>query len=166
VPLSPATYNAWALAHGDPQEFLSGQEADRMSLSARARAYGLNISQQIVELQSLGLLVQVLPVGNQLQRFAEEYRVRALSVGLGNTPDNLQVMAMGHPGQPRMTMPQLVSTVWLYSDYFNSLWEICTELAPNVQGPRGPAAPIDILKEFFGFLPALIAISCAYLDRS
>lgn len=165
--LDPGTYAVWAFTHGDPQALVAGEELNRLSVNAMARDSGLgDISQQLGQLQELGLVLQVLPVGAQLQRFAENHRLRSLSVGLGNASDNLEMMRIGLPEQTRVSVPALAYSVWMYSDAYDSLWETCTGLAAQFVTESGESlSPSEVLKSFFETLPTLIAVSCVYIDR-
>ncbi|MGH3803803.1 MAG: hypothetical protein ACRDTD_27455 [Pseudonocardiaceae bacterium] len=168
--LDAPTYAVWALSHGDPVRMANGAEPNRLSLVAVAREAGLaDIGQSLADLQELGLVVQLLPVGNQLQRFAQAHWVKPLAMGLGNTNEDLERVRIGHPDNLRISVSPLAYNVWLYSDQFQSLWDTCAHVAAQISGQAGDnaatARPDDVLNEFLPILPALIAVSCAYVDR-
>ncbi|MGH3427125.1 MAG: hypothetical protein ACRD3Q_01125 [Terriglobales bacterium] len=164
--LDDATYAVWALAHGNPEQLAAGGESNRLSLVSAARDVGLeDIDQQLSDLQELGLLVQMLPVGNQLQRFAQTHCVLPLAMGLGNAPDDLERVRIGHPDSFRIAVPQLTYNIWMYSDRYESLWGVCEHLAAELNRDNSEVTPDALLTEFLSILPAMIAVSSAYIDR-
>ncbi|HEX3732667.1 MAG TPA: hypothetical protein VHU91_07095 [Mycobacteriales bacterium] len=164
--LDDATYAVWALAHGNPEQLAAGGESNRLSLVSAARDVGLeDIDQQLSDLQELGLLVQVLPVGNQLKKFAQAHCVMPLAMGLGNARHDLDRVRIGHPDNFRIAVPAVAYNIWLYSDRYESLWGVCEQLATQLNKDNSQVTPDKLLTEFLTVLPAMIAVSAAYIDR-
>ena len=163
--LSPLEYAVWGLAHGD-LESLQLAKPSRLSIESEAKELGVDDpSTAFNDLQEQGLLTQVMPVGSAIRRFAEQYQVTPLALGLGNTAEQLGTLMLGHPEQPRIGVGYEVYRVWSFASHYPSLWDACVNLAEPTQNNQTSTDPTFLVNSFFDVLPALLSVSCVYIDR-
>ncbi len=163
--LSPNEYAVWGLAHGD-LETLQNSKPGRPSIEAEAKELGVaDPGVAFTDLLDQGLLAQVMPVESAVRRFAEQYRVTPLALGLGNTAEQLGTLMLGHPEQPRIGVGYEVYRVWSFAGHYPSLWQTCVNLAEPTENAQTSTDPTFLVNSFFDVLPALLSVSCVYIDR-
>jgi hypothetical protein len=163
--LSAAEYVVWGLAHSE-LETLQHTKPSRTAVESQARELGVaDPTTAFSDLTEQGLLAQVMPVGNTVRRFAEQHQVKPLSLGLGNTAEQLGTLTLGHPEQPRIGVGYEVYRVWSFCAHYDSLWETCTALAEPTETEQTSTDPNFLVNSFFDVLPALVSVSCVYIDR-
>ncbi len=163
--LSPPEYAVWGLAHSD-LETLQKTKPSRLSIESEAKELGVaDPAIAFTDLLGQGLLTQVMPVESAVRRFAEQYRVTPLALGLGNTAEQLGTLLLGHPEQPRIGVGYEVYRVWSFTSHYPSLWETCVNLAEPTQNNQTSTDPTFLLNTFFEVLPALLSVSCVCIDR-
>ncbi|MGH3545646.1 MAG: hypothetical protein ACRDPW_06950 [Mycobacteriales bacterium] len=163
--LSLAEYAVWGLAHSD-LETLQKTKPGRPAIEADAKELGVtDPTVAFTDLLGQGLLTQVMPVGSAVRRFAEQYQVTPLALGLGNTAEQLGTLLLGHPEQPRVGVGYEVYRVWAFAGHYPSLWDTCVSLAEPTADNQTSTDPAFLLNSFFDVLPALLSVSCVYIDR-
>lgn len=163
--LSPNEYAVWGLAHGD-LETLQKTKRSRPTIESEARELGVaDPTTAFNDLMSQGLFAQVMPIESAVRRFAEQYLVAPLSLGLGNTAEQLGTLLVGHPEQPRVGIGYEVYRVWSFAGHYPSLWDACVNLAEPTADGQTSTDPRFLLNTFFDVLPALLSVSCVYIDR-
>jgi hypothetical protein len=163
--LSPAEYVVWGLAHSDLEQ-LQVAKPSRVAVQAQARELGVEDPKVAFDdLIEQGLLAQIVPTGGSVRKFAEEHQVRPLALGLGNTAEQLGALLLGHPEQPRIGVGYEVYRVWAFCGNYPTLWETCISLAEPTEAEQTSTDPEFLLNSFFDVLPALLSVSCAYIDH-
>lgn len=173
VRLTSTEHATWAVAHNDPELLADGGQPNRAAIETSMRQLGFaDIAEPLHNLQKLGLIAAVVPVGALLREFAQRYRIVPQVLGLGNTADDLDNCLVGTPGEPRLSLSFQTYQVWLASEQHRCLWEACEHVATTFQAAgaaqgSSPAAQVTapaLLHECYRTLPILIAAGCSYLD--
>lgn len=164
--MSRDQYRVWIAAHGAYKQGEPAPPQTRATVEKVARDLGAEDSEvSYKELKEAGLLTQVVPQGRALGQFAREYRVEPLMVGLGNSPDRLEMMQIGVPGMTRALVSYEAYRVWAFASEYPSLWDTCVKVAEPT-GVEGLSTDPDfLLKNFFDALPALVSVNCVYINR-
>ncbi len=155
----------WALSHGMSSR-IGTIPWTRRAVEDAAHEAGMNDPAPIFDtLLKLGVVVEL---GDPME-FAKRYRMQALMVGLGNTPDDPLHCGIGLPGvAPAVVVPLETYQLWEWGHLGNSLWHSC-ELLADVARETLPAFPEEadpayVLDRAIGGLRTLIAHNVAYLD--
>ncbi len=165
-----AHLNVWALAHGLP----GGPDTTRWTRQAiidAADEAEMPDAEAILDtLAGLGLIAEVTPGTPQAREFAESYRLNALMIGLGNSPDDPVLDAIGLAGLPPvLKVRPRIFEVWQWAHLWPSLWSACEGLA-WVAGEAEEARPSedtdpDALLDFMiEAIRHLISANAVYLD--
>ncbi len=160
----------WALAHGDPATITEDPPSRERVIRKATEMDGHTTKQVIDRLCDVGLLVEYERRSEQARDFANRHQVEPLAIGLGNTPDTPWYFQIGLPETPRVMVGHDAYYLWMYAHRHASLWDACEYLAvdKNAEVAAGAGSNINpdrILTHFLDALPAMIATSCAYVDR-
>lgn len=164
-----AHLDIWALAHGLPGR-ITEVPWTRTAIVQAAEDAGMPDAPGILEhLAELGLIAELAPGPEAARRFAETHRMQTLLIGLGNSPDDPALDAIGLAGLPPVVKvrPRLFQ-IWQWAHLWPNLWAACEGLAASVtEAPDGaaPAADLDAeLAILLDGLRTLIAHNAVYLD--
>lgn len=146
-------FGVWVLAHSEDPKWTV---EDVLSLAAKADLP--DAAAAVARLTAAGLLVsEADPVD-----FAHRYRLRSLMVGLGNTPEQPDVYALGFPGLPPAALVDEGSyELWQWAALTPSLWHTCEVRA---KATADSVSATDLVPDVLAELRPLLANSCAYLD--
>ncbi len=173
IRITSIEHATWAVAHSDPQLLADGAQPNRAAIETSMRQLGFtDIGRPLQNLQELGLISAVMPVGGPLREFAERHRIVPQVLGLGNTAQELDTCLVGTPGEPRLSLSFDTYQVWLASELHPCLWDACEQVAMAFQAAgaaQGSTAAAKVttaalLHSCYRSLPLLIAAGCAYLD--
>ncbi|MGW6197307.1 hypothetical protein ACWF0M_14285 [Kribbella sp. NPDC055110] len=141
--LSESEFGVWVLAH---------RSADKDELLATCADAGIDDAQRHVdELLRRGVLAAV----EDATRFAQQYRLLPLFIGLGNRPDDPEQFAIGVPGlKPLAIVGATMYELWQWGWVAPSLWAHCEVLATI-----GDQPPLDVvLGGVFTLLSDFVAV--------
>lgn len=160
----------WALAHGDPATITGGAPSRARIIREASELAENTVNQVIDRLCDVGLLVEYESRTSQARDFAYRHQVEPLAIGLGNTVDTPWYFQIGLPGTPRVMVGHDAYHLWMFSHRHASLWDACEYVATDRREEAVARAGIEtdpdrILTHFLDALPAMIATSCAYVDR-
>ena len=114
--LSLDRYIVWTAAHGDYSNQVGNgakEPQSRGSVEESARELGVGQpAEPYNQLLTGGLLLSLVPTGSSLRKFAEEYQVLPLGIGLGNSSEHPEMIQIGMPGQPRALLGYEAFRVW------------------------------------------------------
>ncbi len=173
IRITSLEHATWAVAHNDPQLLAEGAQPNRAAIETAMRQLGyVDIAEPLQNLQQLGLISAVVPVGGPLREFAQRHRIVPQVLGLGNTAQDLDDCLVGTPGEPRLSLSFDAYQVWLASELHPCLWDASEQVAEAFQAAgreQGPTTAAEVtaaalLHSCYRSLPLLIAASCAYLD--
>ncbi|MGH3545194.1 MAG: hypothetical protein ACRDPW_04650 [Mycobacteriales bacterium] len=160
----------WLLTHGDPATIIDDPPS-RERVIRKASELEENTTNQIIDrLCDVGLLVEFESRTGQARDFAYRHQVEPIAVGLGNTPDTPWYFQIGLPATPRVMVSHDAYHIWTFAHRHASLWEACEYVAADKRAEAiaragSDADPDRVLAHFLDALPAMIATSCAYVDR-
>ncbi|MFD7161025.1 hypothetical protein ACFV9C_41025 [Kribbella sp. NPDC059898] len=118
----PRSVGEYVVRVGGTAEVLSEPE---FAVWVRAHQSDYTDQQHVDELLRRGLLVQV----DDVNVFAQQYRLLPLYIGLGNRPDDPQQFAIGLPGlEPLAVVPATTYELWQWGWVAPSLWAHCEVL--------------------------------------
>jgi hypothetical protein len=152
--LSGDAFRTWVLSHGTPP--LGKESRTGADLVAAALEAGISEpAERVAELTNDGLLASMS------EEFAKAYRIDVQFVGLGNSPENPDLYAVGLPGlgAAAMLAPGAYE-LWQWGSVAPTLWHLC-QVRATIAGDSGPA---DALESVLGDLRSLILHGCAYVD--
>lgn len=159
----------WLLARGVP-ESVGETPWTRAALEDAAGRSGVDEPAAVIRgLVSEGLLAETMPGTEHSIDFAESYRLVPLMLGLGNSPEEPWLQAIGFYDQPVLKVANEVYSLWEWAHVDNNLWAACHAYADTSRhaGETDPqeTEPELILTGFLGSaLHALLAAGAAYLD--
>jgi hypothetical protein len=162
--LPPEAYLVWAAAHGvSAAPVLSLSREDVLTASA---AKVESPQRWYAELIAKRLLIELKPTAEAWKRFAREYRVLPLTLGLGNSAENPDHFVVGMVGGATVTLPGSVFTPWMFGFRHPSLWVACENVAKTAEQMTGePVAVTAVLADVMALIPAMLAVGCACIDR-
>lgn len=165
-----AHLDIWSLAHGLPERMETPWTRPAIVEAAgEARVAG---AESIIDtLLDGGLLAAVESDSDQALEFASGFRMRALLVGLGNTPDDPALDGIGLSGlPPLLRVRPRVFEIWQWGHLWPSIWSACEGLAEVARETpdSDPAAtePREVLAYLLGTLSTLLARNALYLDAA
>jgi hypothetical protein len=158
----------WLLARGVPEQ-IGDVPWTRKALEEVAGKAGVTDPDRVVSaLIAEGLLAETVPGTEHSVDFAEAYRLMPLMLGLGNSPEEPWLQAIGFFEQPVLKVANEIYSMWEWANVDNNLWAACYAYADTSKraGETDPeeTVPELILTGFLGTLHALLAASAAYLD--
>jgi hypothetical protein len=158
----------WLLARGVPEQ-IGEVPWTRKALEEIAGKSGVTDPDRVVSaLVAEGLLAETVPGTEHSVDFAEAYRLMPLMLGLGNTPDEPWLQAIGFFEQPVVKVANEVYSMWEWANVDNNLWAACHAYADTSKraGETDPeeTVPELILTGFLGVAHALLAAGAAYFD--
>jgi hypothetical protein len=160
----------WALAHGDSAT-VNEDPPCRERVRRKAVELGaVKVNEIVDRLLEVGLLVEIPLNAEQMQKFAYTHQIDPLALGLGNTLEAPHYFQMGLPATPRVKVGHDVYHLWMFAHRHASLWDaieyVVAERRVEAVLRAGPETdPARVLANVIKALPALIATSCAYVDR-
>jgi hypothetical protein len=161
--LDEDAFGVWVLSHGVGE--IGKDSWTRDDVIALAEQAGLAEPQrQLDVLLDRGVLAAV-PDGPDAEEFARCHRMDALFVGLGNSPDEPDLHAVGVPGIGTAALldPDCYE-LWQWGSLAPTVWHNC-EVRSSVSGRLGkPLQPTEALTQILGDLRFLIIHGCVYLD--
>lgn len=166
--LNEEQFAMWALTHGNPQE-VDKTRWTRTTAERMARKVGMTTPGKLLdELVERGLVAECTPGTDSMLPFARAYRPVPLMLGLGNTPKEPWLYAVGFLGQPVIQLTSGLYDLWEWAHLERSLWD-ATHSAARVSAEAGETDPdlIEPERLLTGFLDALhgmTSMSVAYLD--
>ncbi len=164
-----AHVDIWGLAHGLPDRAVDIRWTRRAIIDAADDAEMSDAAAILDRLAELGLIAEVSPGTEQAREFAESYRLQSLLIGLGNSPDDPVLDAIGLVGIPPVVKVRpRVYEIWQWAHLWPNLWAACEGLAyVAAQGERSspdatdPERVLDLVLES---MRTLISRNAAYLD--
>lgn len=166
--LSPDAYAVWLLTHGYP-ELVEQRAPTRVQVEEQASSQGVENPRGVFdELLRQGLLAQVMPIDNQLKKFAMEYRCHPLGKGLGNTAEAPEDYSIGTPEDPWAIVDYRTYFIWSYLPHFPSLWDAVTEIANYgvlIDAKRVTLDALGVLNVFIENFSMMLSLNCVYFDR-
>jgi hypothetical protein len=166
--LDPEQFRVWGLAHG----LLDRIDADsapwtRSALLAAAAEAGVTGAEQVTEaLLADGTLVEVSP--RNASEFARTHRMVPLMLGLGNTPEEPWLYAVGFPDQPIVKMVSVLYDLWEWTHMDNDIWTACHGAGTMATraGVTDPdqTDPEKLLSGLVESLHTLLGPNAVYLD--
>lgn len=164
--LDVTAYQVWTAAHG---EGTANPAWDRAAVERIAAAKGVASPGPVLDtLLAAELLVEIDPAGDSGERFAARHRVEPIGFGLGNTPDEPGLYAIGSPGDAWAAVDYRVYNMWAFSHLYPTLRDACVAMATErrAAGLTGQDVdPRELLSGFLGAVPMLVATHCAFVDR-
>jgi hypothetical protein len=159
--LAEDAFTVWVLGHGLPSTGKAPWSAQQL-LAAASDAGIADAAEHLTALTDLGLLIAV---PERPEDFAKAYRLDVLYVGLGNSPDNPDLHAVGLPGLGAAALLDPGTyELWQWGSLAPTLWHCC-ELRAAVTGTADrQVGPSDVVADVLGDLRFLIVHGCAYLD--
>ncbi|MGH3430471.1 MAG: hypothetical protein ACRD3Q_11075 [Terriglobales bacterium] len=160
----------WTLAHGDPAT-INTDPPSRERVVRKAKEIEPNTTNRAIDrLCDVGLLVEFQPRSEQARDFGYRHQVEPLAIGLGNTAEAPWYFQIGLPTAPRVMVGHDAYHLWMFAHRHASLWYACEYVAADRRAEVVTRAgtetdPDRILAHFLDALPAMIATSCAYVDR-
>ncbi|MGZ0148970.1 hypothetical protein ACXJJ3_17985 [Kribbella sp. WER1] len=146
----PRANDEYVIRVGGAEEVLSEPE---FAAWVRAHEEDYTDQEQVDVLLRRGLLVQV----DDVNAFAQQYRLLPLFIGLGNRPDDQQQFAIGVPGlEPLAVVSATTYELWQWGWVAPSLWAHC-----EVLGTIGERPKLDAV---LNGVSALLADFVAVLD--
>ncbi|GAA0612570.1 hypothetical protein HPO96_22810 [Kribbella sandramycini] len=159
--LAEDTFGAWVLSHGTPDNGKQPWTAEHV-LAAGAEAGLTDVSDHLEELASLGLLATV---SAQDAEFLQANRIDVQFVGLGNSPDQPDLHAVGLPGLGATALlDPTCYELWQWGSLAPTIWHSCEVRASVVSRLDQPVDPGAVAAEVLGDLRFLLAHGCAYVD--
>ncbi|HEX3731528.1 MAG TPA: hypothetical protein VHU91_01185 [Mycobacteriales bacterium] len=160
----------WGLTHGDPATVNSDPPTRENVIRDATELDNTTATQVIDRLCDVGLLVEFDRHTEQARDFAYRHQIEPIAIGLGNTPDTPWYFQIGLPETPRVMVGHDAYHLWMFAHRHASLWDACEYVAADRRTEAilrsGPESDPDrILSHFLDALPAMIATSCAYVDR-
>lgn len=160
----------WSLAHGLPERMETPWTRPAI-VEAAGEARVADAESIIDTLLDGGLLAAVESDSDQALEFARGYRMHALLVGLGNTPDDPAHDGIGLPGlPPLLKVRPRVFEVWQWGHLWPSIWSACEGLADVARAAEDsdPAStePRLVLASVLDALRTLITKNAIYLDTA
>ena len=159
----------WLLARGVPER-VGEVPWTRKALEDAAAQSGVEDPSSIVNaLISDGLLAETIPGTEHSIDFAESYRLVPLMLGLGNSPDEPWLQAIGFFDQPVIKVANEVYSMWEWAHVDNNLWAACYAYA-DTSKRAGETDPEETQPELIltgllsSALHGLLAAGAAYLD--
>lgn len=159
--LTEDAFGTWVLGHGTPQVGKGPWTGEEL-LAAADEAGITDARTHLEELTGLGLLASV---PERSEEFAKAHRIDVQFVGLGNSPENPELHAVGLPGLGAAAMLDPDSyELWQWGSLAPTLWHSCQVRASVTSKLDQQVEPIDALAGVLGDLRFLIGHGCAYLD--
>ncbi|MGH3757413.1 hypothetical protein [Actinophytocola sp.] len=160
----------WALAHGDPATINEDPPCRERVHRKATEMDAPKVTEVVDRLVEFGLVVELPLNAEQMQKFAYTHQVDPLAVGLGNTPETPHYFQIGLPGAPRVNVGHDAYHLWMFAHRHASLWDaveyvVSDRRRESVARSGSETDPNQVLKHFIDALPALLATSCAYVDR-
>jgi hypothetical protein len=167
--LTDDQFAIWSAAHGTQQAVQAGVAWQRRSVEEHPKVAGLAGAGGLIdEMLDIGLLAQVTPGRDQILEFARSYRLVPLMLGLGNSPDDPDMLDIGFLHQPVLSVSYPIYDLWQWSTVDDSMWATCENAADVAQrsGYTNPAYvdPSRLLTGLLRSLHALLVARAAYLD--
>jgi hypothetical protein len=166
--LDPEQFRIWGLAHGLLDRVDAGSPPwTRSALLAAAAEAGIAGAEQVTgALLADGTLMEV--TADDAVGFARTHRMVPLMLGLGNTPEEPWLYAVGFPDQPIVKMVGVLYDLWGWSHMDNDMWTACHgagRLATRA-GVTDPdqTDPQKLLSGLVESLHTLLAPNAVYLD--
>jgi hypothetical protein len=164
-----AHVDIWALAHGMLAQGNAIRWTRRAIIEAADKADMPDAAAILDNLAKLGLIVEVTPGTEQAREFASSYRLQSLLIGLGNSPDDPMLDAIGLAGvTPMVKVRPRVYEIWQWAHLWPTLWAACEGLASAAEeteeGSTDAADPEQVLDLMFEAMRTLISSNAAYLD--
>lgn len=150
IPLDDPHFGAWALMHGLPDQV--GERP--WTRAAVADAAGAPTDALVDSLIGERLAVEVDPAGGV--EFARTHRMGHRMLGLGNSPEQPDLFAIGLFDRPMVYVTADVYDLWDACQLATSLWEACEAVAPD--------RPDALAEGFLGNLHHLLAMSLVYVE--
>jgi hypothetical protein len=167
--LTDDQFAIWSAAHGTQEAVQAGVAWQRRSVEEHPQVAGLaDASRLIDEMLDSGLLAEVAPGRDEVLEFARAYRLVPLMLGLGNSPDDPDMLDIGFLHQPVLSVSYPIYDLWQWSTVEDSVWSTCESAADVAQrsGYTNPEHidPSRLLTGLLRSLHALLVARAAYLD--
>jgi hypothetical protein len=160
--LTENAFATWVLAHGTAESGKSPWTEQDLLAAASQEGGITDAADRLAELIGLGLLA-VVP--ERSDEFAKAHRMDVQFVGLGNSPENSELHAVGLPGLGAAALLDQGSyELWQWASLAPTLWHSCQVRASVSAKLDQDVEPIDVLAEVLADLRHLIVHGCAYLD--
>jgi hypothetical protein len=162
-------FAVWAMAHGVPDAAAPAARPaawTRATLEGAARATGIpDVASTITDLLGRDLIVEVTPGSPEAVEFAQVCRTRSLLVGLGNSPGDPLLYAIGATqNSTAIRVPPFAYELWKWGHGCDSLWHACQVIAAAAE--PGDADPEQVLGRCLAAIQQLLATGAIYLDEA
>lgn len=159
--LNEDAFGTWVLSHGTPDNGKNPWTVDHV-LTTAATAGLTAVPEHLDELAGLGLLAAV---PEQDSGFLKENRLDVQFVGLGNSPEQPDLHAVGLPGLgPAALLDPTCYELWQWGSLAPTLWHSCQVRASVVSQFHQSTDPADVAGDVLADLRYLLAHGCAYVD--
>jgi hypothetical protein len=167
--LSDKEFAVWGTAHGVPER-VEVAPWTKSELIAAARDAGVRDPGSIIaEFLAAGTLVEVAAGTPSAVTFASEHRLVPLMLGLGNTPEEPWLYAIGFLDQPIVKTRSILYDLWEWAHLDTDIWAACHGAAGTARkaGVTDPEQndPHALLTGLVESLHTLLGPNAAYLDR-
>jgi hypothetical protein len=168
--LDDPQFTVWALAHGVPARVAEARWTRAELEEAAGKAGVAGAAGVIDEFLAAGSLAEVTPGTPDAVEFGRNYRTVPLMLGLGNTPEEPWLYAVGFPGEPIVKMRGVLYDLWEWGHMDADLWSACEGAAATARRVRidDPEQndPERLLTGLLESLHTLLGPHALYLDLS
>ena len=162
--LSPLEWFVYYGAFADPDQHADHLvDRDWLIKNLSNEISASKISAEIDGLLGRRLLIESNLRGNSAMDVLTGYRLVPTGVGIGNSPEDLELRWIGQHGEAMLGIPKLSFLVWAFSYRTASMWECCDMFAGNPESVDGATAE-DLGAQIADTLPSIVSMELGYLE--